>query len=87
MVENLEKQSLISQRLIYDHMYAKEVGAHDIVLKDKLRRFCLASSSKLKQILAEKKKKKRKRKEKVLSEKEKPKERFTEEIGKVLQQI
>ena len=64
-------------------MHAKEVGAHDIVLTDKLQRSCLASSSKRKQILAEKKKEK----EKVLSEKEKMKERLTEEIGKVLQQV
>ena len=62
-------------------MYAKELGAHDIVLPDKLRRSCLACSSKRKQILAENKK------EKVLSEKEKTKERLTEEIGKVLQQV
>ena len=55
VVENL-KESLISQRLIYDHMHAKEVGAHDIVLTDKLWRSCLAFSRKWKQILAENKK-------------------------------
>ena len=59
-VENL-KESLIAQQLIYDHMHANEVGAHDIVLTDKLQRSCLASSSKRKQILAKNKK--------VLSEK------------------
>ena len=74
-----QKESLIAQRFIYDHMHAKKVGAHDIVLGDKLRRSCLASSSKRKQVLAENKK------EKVLSEKEKTKERLAEEIGKVLQ--
>ena len=55
IVYNLEKASLIAQRLIYDHMHAKEVGTHDIVLTDKLRRFSLASSSKRKQTLAENK--------------------------------
>ena len=45
VVENL-KESLISQRLIYDHMHAKEVGAHDIVLTDKLWRSCLVFSRK-----------------------------------------
>ena len=81
LVENLKKESLIAQRLIYDHIHSKQVGAHDIVLTDKLRRSCLASSSKRKQILTENKK------EKVLSEKEKTKERLTEGIGKVLQQV
>ena len=66
---------------MYDHMHAKDVGTHGIALTDKLRRYCLASSSKRKQILAENKK------EKALSEKEKTKERLTEEIGKVLQQV
>ena len=56
VVDNLEKASLIAQRLIYDHMHAKEVGTHDIVLTDKLRRSSLASSSKRKQTLAENKK-------------------------------
>ena len=70
---------MIAQRFIYEHMHAKKVDPHDIVLGDKLRRSCLASSSKRKQVLAENKK------EKVLSEKEKTKERLTEEIGKVLQ--
>ena len=50
-------------------------------LTDKLRRFCLASSSKRKQILSEN------RKEKVLFEKENTKETFTKKIGKVLQQV
>ena len=81
VVENLRKESLIAQLLMYDHMHAKDVGAHDIALTDKLRRSCLASSSKRKQILAENKK------EKALSEKENTKERLTEEIGKVLQQV
>ena len=45
VVENL-KESLIAQRLIYDHMHAKEVGAHDIVLTDKLGRSYLAFSRK-----------------------------------------
>ena len=62
-------------------MHVKEVGVHDIVLTNKLRRSCVASSSKRKQSHAENKK------EKVLSEKEKTKERLTEEIGKVLQQV
>ena len=62
-------------------MHVKEVGVHDIVLTNKLRRSCVASSSKRKQSHAENKK------EKVLSEKEKMKERLTEEIGKVLQQV
>ena len=81
VVEDLRKESLIAQLLMYDHMHAKDVGAHDIALTDKLRRSCLASSSKRKQILAENKK------EKALSEKENTKERLTEEIGKVLQQV
>ena len=65
----------------YDHMHTREVGAHDIMLTDKLQMSCLASSSKRMQIHAENKK------EKVLSEKGKTKERLTEEIGKVLQQV
>ena len=81
VVDNLEKASLIAERLIYDHMHAKEVATHDMVLTDKLRRSSLAFSSKRKQTLAENKK------QKVLSEKEKTKERLTEEIGKVLQQV
>ena len=81
VVENLKKELLIAQLLMYDHMHVKDVGAHDIALTDKLRRSCLASSSKRKQILAENKK------EKALSEKEKTKERLAEEIGKVLQQV
>ena len=81
MVENLKKESLIAQQLIYDHIHVKVVGVHDIVLTDKLRSSCLAYSSKRKQVLAENEK------EKVLSEKEKTKERLTEEIGKVLQQV
>ena len=56
VVDNLRKKSLIAQRFIYDHMHAKVVGAHDIVLTDKLRWFCLASSSKRKRILAKNKK-------------------------------
>ena len=81
VVENLKKESLIAQQLIYDHIHVKVVGVHDIVLTDKLRSSCLAYSSKPKQVLAENEK------EKVLSEKEKTKERLTEEIGKVLQQV
>ena len=81
VVENLKKELLIAQLLMYDHMHVKDVGAYEIALTDKLRRSCLASSSKRKQILAENKK------EKALSEKEKTKERLTEEIGKVLQQV
>ena len=81
VVENLKKELLIAQLLMYDHMHVKDVGAYEIALTDKLRRSCLASSSKRKQILAENKK------EKALSEKENTKERLTEEIGKVLQQV
>ena len=65
----------------YDHMHTREVGAHDIMLTEKLQMSCLASSSKRMQIHAEIKK------EEVLSEKGKTKESLTEEIGKVLQQV
>ena len=81
LFENLKTESLIAQWLIYDHIHAKEVGTHDIVLTDKLQRSCLASSSKWKQILAENKE------EKILSEKEKMRERLMEEIWKVQQQV
>ena len=60
-------------------MHVKEVGTHDIVLTDKFWRSCLASSSKQKQILAENKNKK--------SSLQRTKERYTEAIGKVLQQV
>ena len=58
LVENLKKESLIAHQLIYDHMHARKVGAHDIVSTDKLWGSCQASSSKRKQILAENKKEK-----------------------------
>ena len=60
-------------------MHVKVVGTHDTVLTDKFRRSCLASSSKQKQILAENEKKN--------SYLKRMKERLTEAIGKVLQQV
>ena len=79
LVENLKKESLIAHQLIYDHMHARKVGAHDIVSTDKLWGSCQASSSKRKQILAENKK------EKVISEKGKTKERLMGETLETLE--
>ena len=78
LVENL-KESLIAHQLIYDHMLARKMGAHDIVSTDKLWGSCQASSSKRKQILAENKK------EKVISEKGKTKERLMGETLETLE--
>ena len=74
VIENLKTESLKAQRLIYDRIHANEISVHNIVLTERLRRSCLAPSSKGKQILAERKK------QKFLSEKEKTKEMLTEEI-------
>ena len=52
--KNLNKESLVAQRIIYDHMHAKKGSTRDIVLTDKLWKSCLASSRKRKQILTKK---------------------------------
>jgi len=57
-VVNLSKESLIAQRIIYDHMKINDLKAHNIVISAVLQKSCMLASQKRREHLEKQKKEK-----------------------------
>jgi len=54
LVENLEKESLINQRLVYDAINAEEIKVETMQLSSELKKSCQMASSRYKAAVKEK---------------------------------